>query len=482
LAARFLDAAMSALIEKQVLPGSPYRPWIHVGVDYPGPLVLQSEQADALEAAIEAALPDRFRQIGPRNDTHRGRDYVLGLLESTVAALTVAQEPYAASAHTARERIRLLVEELTSEHAECHGSVVAYVAGIGLMTRSLLIDGLLATRIDTMWDDVLGEIPGISDEVEELLWPSGGLPWKAGRLVLRADWDPTVGHTAFEIAAANKEIDDLISAARLLTNATVIKQGTVIGQRKPIPVHPAWRQVEPTHDHLIVWRRFDLSAETLQPLVRMRHWLSVVLNQDEPRSQVMTVATGRFHAALDRRWWDEQLLELTIGLEAALLGGDQEGEITHRLRTRAAALLSSAEEPPERVFDEIGALYEMRSSIVHGSPISDRHARRLLEAMQSSQASEMAGERFAVIVDRARDILRRAIITRLCLSEGAAPVWPWKTSRGFSVDRSLTNPDTAREWRSYVQDRLGALGFPEAGRPARRVQGLLGQRDPNIDP
>ena len=128
------------------------------------------------------------------------------------------------------------------------------------------------------------------------------------------------------------------------------------------------------------------------------------------------------------------------------------------------------------MFDEIGALYEMRSNLVHGTPTNDRHRRRLLTAMQSSQTSELMGERFAVIVDRARDLLRRAIIARLCLSEGARPLWPWSTPRGFSVDRELLNAGTAQEWRAFVRARAAELGFPQACDPAVAVSGLLGQR------
>jgi hypothetical protein len=472
-ASLFLDAAMSRLADERVLPASPYRPWIRAGVDYPGPAVLELPESRALEKAIEAAMPSRFKRLGPRVDTHRPHDYIFGLLESTVAALTKADEPYAAASSAALRQVREFEALMRTE--ECAGSVVVFVAGIRLMTPALPIGRIEARRVDTLWDDVLREIPDMAGDLDELLLSPRGLPWQAGRLLFRGDWDPTVGHTPFEIVSVTNEADSLIAAARLLTNATVVRNGTVIGQSQRLPVHQGSRQIEANHDHLIVWRPFQLSEEALGPLLAMKRWLSTTLGRDEPRSHVMSVATGRFHGALDRQFWDQQLLELAIGLEAALLGGDKEGEITYRLRTRAAALLTTDEESPERVFDEIGALYEMRSNLVHGTPTGDRHRRRLLSAMQSSQASELMGERFAVIVDRARDLLRRAIIARLFLSEGARPLWPWSTPRGFSVDRELLNPGTAQEWRTFVQGRAAELGFPQVCDPAAPVSGLLGQ-------
>ena len=473
LARAFLDAAMAKLTEQRALPASAYRPWIRAGVDYPGPVVLELPESRALEEAIEAAMPERFKRLGPRVDTHSPHHYLFGLLESTVAALTVADEPYAAASSAAIRQVREFEALMTTE--ECAGSVVVFVAGIRLMAPALQIGRIEARRVDTLCDDVLGEIPDVAGDLDELLSSPGGLPWEAGRVLFRGDWDPTVGHTPFEIVSVTNEADSLIAAARLLTNATVVKNGTLIGQSQRLPVHQGDRRIETNHNHLIVWRPFQLSAETLEPLLALKRWLSTTLGRDEPRSHVMSVATGRFHGALDRQFWDEQLLELAIGLEAALLGGDKEGEITYRLRTRGAALLTTDEESPERVFDEIGALYEMRSNLVHGTPTSDRHTRRLLTAMQSSQASELMGERYAAVVDRARDLLRRAIIARLCLSEGARPLWPWSTRRGFSVDRELLNPGTAQEWRAFVRARAAELGFPQANDPAAPVSGLLGQ-------
>jgi Apea-like HEPN len=473
LARAFLDAAMARLAEERVLPASAYRPWIRAGVDYPGPVVLELPEARVLEEAIEVAMPERFKRLGPRVDTHSPHQYLFGLLESTVAELTIADEPYAAASSAAKRQVREFEALMTAE--ECAGSVVVFVSGIRLTAPSLPIGRLEARRVDTLLDEVLREIPEVADDLDELLWSSHGLPWEAGRLVFRGDWDPTVGHTPFETVSVTSEIDALIAATRLLTNATVVKNGTVIGQSQPLPVHRGAREIEANHDHLIAWRPFQLSAETLGPLLAMKRWLSTTLGRDKPRAHVMSVAAGRFHAALDRQFWDEQLLELAIGLEAALLGGDKDGEITYRLRTRAAALLTTDAESPERVFDEIGALYEMRSSLVHGAPIGDRDRRHLLTAMQSSRASELMGERFAVIVDRARDLLRRAIIARLCLSEGERPLWPWSAPPRFSVDRALLNPSTAQEWRAFVRARAAELGFPQAFDPAAPVSGLLGQ-------
>lgn len=473
LAFVFLDAAMAKLVEQRALPASAYRPWIKAGVDYPGPVVLELPETRALEEALQAAMPERFKRVGPRVDTHRPHHYLFGLLESTVAALTVADEPYAANSSAAVRQVRDLESLMTT--GECAGSVVVFVAGIQLMAPALPIGRIEARRVDTLRDDVLCEIPDVASDLDELLWSLGGQPWDSGRVLLRGCWDPTVGHTPFEIVSVTNETDSLIAAARLLTNATVVKNGTVIGQSQRLPVHRGDIRIEASHAQLIVWRPFQLSAETLEPLLAMKRWLSTTLSRDEPRSHVMSVAIGRFHAALDHQFWDEQLLELAIGLEAALLGGDNGGEITYRLRTRAAALLTTDEEPPERVFDEIGALYEMRSNLVHGTPIGRRDTRRLLTAMQSSPASDLMGERFAVIVDRARDLLRRAIIARLCLSEGETPLWPWSARGGFSVDRALLNAGTAGDWQAFVRARVAELGFPEACDPAAPVSGLLGQ-------
>jgi len=57
--------------------------------------------------------------------------------------------------------------------------------------------------------------------------------------------------------------------------------------------------------------------------------------------------------------WHEQLVDLATALEGALAGSDT-SDLTLRLRTRAAALLSTPNDPAAAIFKDTRALYGIR--------------------------------------------------------------------------------------------------------------------------
>ena len=116
-------------------------------------------------------------------------------------------------------------------------------------------------------------------------------------------------------------------------------------------------------------------AVTLRPLHRARAYraLSRLIAADRP----LTVVEEKVLSAL--RWfgrgaaapWDEEgFMNFIIALESLLLRPDREGELTYRLRLRSAFLLARRGERRKSIFDEIGALYSVRSQIVHRGSLS----------------------------------------------------------------------------------------------------------------
>src|SRR5207244_3072314 len=75
--------------------------------------------------------------------------------------------------------------------------------------------------------------------------------------------------------------------------------------------------------------------------------------------------------------------------EALLATSDERGEITYRLRLRAALMLAQGLEERQLVFENIGELYKLRSKVVHGSSSPTSNAADMqivrwgLEACQS---------------------------------------------------------------------------------------------------
>jgi hypothetical protein len=78
------------------------------------------------------------------------------------------------------------------------------------------------------------------------------------------------------------------------------------------------------------------------------------------------VASRRLSAAMLRDSEDDAIIDLCIGLEAAL-GDTSHAEITHKLALRTAAVVSaSTSMDPQLVFKQVKGIYNVRSEVVHG--------------------------------------------------------------------------------------------------------------------
>jgi hypothetical protein len=80
------------------------------------------------------------------------------------------------------------------------------------------------------------------------------------------------------------------------------------------------------------------------------------------------VAARRLSAATLREVEEDAIIDLCIGLEAAL-GDESHAEITHKLALRTAAVVArSAGANPQLVFRQVKDIYRFRSAVVHGKP------------------------------------------------------------------------------------------------------------------
>src|SRR5262245_10515471 len=122
-------------------------------------------------------------------------------------------------------------------------------------------------------------------------------------------------------------------------------------------------------------------------------------------------------------------------------------------------------DPPERIFDDVGHLYRMRSNLVHGTPIRERDWERVYEAMDVDDITELFDVRLMPILDRWRDLVRRAILTRLLL-EQPPKKWP---SDG-NLDAAISGPTRRREWRRDIRDRARTMHLGDALRPVGRLR------------
>jgi hypothetical protein len=98
----------------------------------------------------------------------------------------------------------------------------------------------------------------------------------------------------------------------------------------------------------------------------------------------LEVALHRYREAVLSAVPLENRIALAIScLEALYLKGAERSELTHRLSQRAAALLRSAGKPPIKAYQELARAYDIRSTFIHGSAITDDQRRSADELCKS---------------------------------------------------------------------------------------------------
>lgn len=121
------------------------------------------------------------------------------------------------------------------------------------------------------------------------------------------------------------------------------------------------------------------------------------------------VALHRLNQAQRRTNIGDQAVELAIAFEALL--GDSQGEMTHKIKSRAARLLGGGDD--ERVANAqiIGKTYEIRSKLVHSGFAE-------LKKSPTVRGRKMSGKE---IVNEAARIC--ADLTKIMIKRGAIPEW-----------------------------------------------------------
>ena len=187
------------------------------------------------------------------------------------------------------------------------------------------------------------------------------------------------------------------------------------------------------------------------------------------------VALSKFNSSHHQANPYEDLVDLATALEAILASGETETEgLTLRLRSRAAALLAADGDPASAVFSDVGLLYGLRSTLVHGGQIKQKDLRRDLgkiSTMPKGAPEHRFGVATGYAVDRVRGLVRRAILARLCLAAQPDQVWPFSGS--IAVDALLSDDETRGRWRANWRAKVRALGVEASANPPREAVDFL---------
>jgi hypothetical protein len=256
--------------------------------------------------------------------------------------------------------------------------------------------------------------------------------------------------------------------ARLLTGATAQTFYEVAGATTLVSAMPPHLTVSPGNLDSQVRRTLRVDGSEAEQFAAIAQLL------DEAQVQRTGMATTSFDTALrkfhlsygDGNLYDH-VVDLATALEAALVSSKKDSEgLSLRLRSRAAALLSTETDPASTIFNDVTLLYDLRSNLVHGGELTQRDLRKTVKSI--SAVPEKDADMFFRIglgfaLDRLRDLVRRAILARTGLAAGDDPLWPLRGS--FPVDQQLADVSTRSAWHDRWREVLSEAGIAAAADP-----------------
>jgi hypothetical protein len=317
--------------------------------------------------------------------------------------------------------------------------------------RERLVSQLLP---GALWAHEHGYPPGAKHS--GLLWATGDGP----------------GHH-FDITAPIRErIGRLLHALRLVTAATLGLQMTWLGE--PSMIHVEAQEAWPPGEEAwrTWWRRIAVVDPALLPGLRKLFQLIDQLSSPTKESQrrgalpAIVVAIRRYSRSHRDGMWQDSVLDLATALEASLGPRNKEQEIGLTIRTRAAHLLAHDDsDQAETIYKDLVDLYSLRSDIVHGKPEFTKTPEKLWRERGYEHVFER--DRMHALLDRWRDIVRRAITARLMLGDDSLGVVLWPLIGDEPpIDRYLARKDRRDEWHARIIGGAAAYGLPLLARPA----------------
>jgi hypothetical protein len=277
--------------------------------------------------------------------------------------------------------------------------------------------------------------------------------------------------TATEVSG---RIDTFLLAIQLLYASTAWTAYEVQGPAFLVDPTGA-RLTKAARDRSLVRRTLRLNSEFGPPIDAITAMLAVARNvPDGMMFTSFAMAISRFVDSYASVNWDAQLLSLTTALEGAL-SGTETTDVILRLKTRAAALLSEPDDPASSIFDDIAKIYDLRSKLAHGGSYKITRFQTVVRQVSIVPESAPAGVAVGHMIDRLRDIVRRSILARLCLSAVTEPLWPLDADA--VVDAALADDATRARWRSVWRACLADIGAPESAMRASQAVDFLSQED-----
>ena len=475
VAGAFIAAAFEALRDEHVVPTPVIHSYVSVGRDYFGDTIRGLPAYQGLERELDSAYPERFAEPHKRRHAEFASSYIFSFLQACIARCGRDRAFVATSAAVGESIDELLaVLATTSNEIVCcrHVSHLTTAGEVQIGDVTVVPEaeesGRLVRRIHR-------EIPGAPTA-----WnredPRPYDPPHALLITREIGDDPEPYAVAGRLS---RRLERFLLLARLLTAGTAQStyeiSGTTTLVSRMNPLMNTFRRAGP-----LVRRTVRLTTAQAPAIVALGDLIdAAAVKREGMAATSIDVALSKFNHSYARESPYEHLVDLATALEAALISGERETEgLTLRLRSRVAALLATADDPALALFADVGVLYGLRSKLVHGGQIKEKDLRKDIGRI-STVPAESFDSLFAVplghAVDRMRDLVRRAILARLCLAAGAPPAWPFDGNT--PVDAILSDDAKRASWRARWHETLEELGVGSAGAPPRSAVDFLSGED-----
>jgi hypothetical protein len=463
-AAAMVAEAWDVLAAEHVVPCSRYRPYVQTGRDYEGQALSGRPAFMQFTGALRQQYPAWFDASPGESPLWFPDNFAFRFVEAAIAELTRRRE----TGNAPSDAVEVVLLELIG-YLDAGDSRVACARRVShLMTadrRELTIAGvtILAQQRFQEARQIAEVIPTARSAYNGDLPRSFATP--EATLVSYA-----TGPDPFALQpGAERDVSRLILALRLLYGTTLGDIYQVTGETSPVCRFTARLEEFPHADMPLSARPAVVSPATAEPVGK----LLALYDRTERRTEKEVVhglemAIIKFMSAFSPKPWFEKIVDLATALEAALSGTDKT-DVTLRISMRAAAILSTDNDPAPTIFSDVKALYDLRSNLVHGAIITQRDLGKWLAAVSAVAAPEEQSPRMRIeqLVDRLRDLARRSILMRLLLNGDDR--WPLRGNPP-PLDRQWTDPAVAEEWRAAWHQGAANLGASSAAQPASPLQ------------
>lgn len=466
----YISASFAVLEAENAIPTSAAHRHLQTDLDFYGMAIEALPEYVALAQAVVEAAPEGL----PKSDAIAKRKFTLRLILFSLLELCVYRCARARDYDPAGDEVSAAVAEFCDiiaggtfdmvlarvvSHLVPANGIQLDIAGMTLVAESP------ATDLDSR---IIAAIPD-ADHAWKRRRPTIDRPPHS---LLIARW-PVAGvryHHTWKLEAG---MDQLQLAVCLISSANVQSLYQVSGVSSRISASPARIEYLTRDEDVPLIRRTARLSESDVPVIEaiaaMIHDARLETEGPEIWLSSFGQALTKFAGLDDTTSHFDQIVQLATALEGVILGENEGEGLSLRLFTRVTALLAHDDEPAAELFEDLKRLYSFRSKIVHGGEMTTKKLRQDLNAMLCVP-DESSGlgllPRIGFAVDRLRDIVRRAILARLCLSSGDKPLWPISGKKAPKLDIVLSDDANRAEWRSHWRGVLDSVG---AGAATRRA-------------